>query len=103
MDVFDAILELLSHPLPMLVYGMACNLLFMLAEESKQNGEPVDWREVLGRRRYRTPLGIIASLAGALILYKTGQLSALSAFGVGYMGTDVLDRLGQAAGNRFTR
>lgn len=102
MQTFDAILMVLSHPLPMLVYGIACNLLAALIEESPK-GEPVPFREFAKSRRYRLPLGIIASIAGVLILYKTGQLTALSAFGIGYMGADVLDRIGSAAGNRFSR
>ena len=93
----------IAHPLAMLAYGMAANLLAALGEASRQQGRPINPWAFISARPYRVVLGIVAGLAGYGALISTGQLSGVAAFGVGYMGTDVLQRLADSAGAKVTR
>lgn len=95
-------IDLIAHPFAALLYGMAAQIIAGMAEASKP-GEPVAPLSYLRERPYRHALGVIAAVAGFAALADTGQLSAVSAFGVGYMGSDALAKLANAAGNRFRK
>ncbi len=95
--------DVIAHPLAMLVYGMAANLVAALAEASAAAGKPVDPRAYVRGRPYRVALGAIAGLAGYGALADTGQLTGVAAFGVGYMGSDALAKIAAAASNRFQK
>jgi len=94
--------DIIAHPLAMLIYGMAAQLLAALAEASRP-GKPVHPITYVRERPYRIALGLVAGVAGYGALASTGQLTAVAAFGVGYMGSDALQKLASAAGNRFAR
>lgn len=96
-------IEWLFHPFAMLLYGMVANMLGILEDASSQQKEPVHPVEFFRRRPYRFALGIIAGLAGYGALADTGQLTAIAAFGVGYMGVDALSKIANAASNRFKK
>jgi hypothetical protein len=98
--VIETLGAAIGHPLAMLLYGMAANLLAALAQASTK-GKPVNPIRFVAERPYRIALGVVAGLAGYGALDSTGQLTAVAAFGVGYMGTDVLQRIADAAGNRL--
>ena len=51
-------------------------------------------------RPYRTALGVCGSVAGAFVLWEMGQLTAVSALGIGYMADSGLSLLRQSTEGR---
>jgi hypothetical protein len=96
-------IEIIAHPFAMMMYGMLANFIGLLAEQSSQQDQPVNAVEYAKNRPYRLILGVIAGLAGYGALYSTEQLTAIAAFGVGYMGTDALSKISDAAKNKFSK
>jgi hypothetical protein len=96
-------IEIIAHPFAMMMYGMLANIIGQLANQSAENGGPIHPIKFVKHRPYRLILGVIAGLAGYGALYSTDQLTAISAFGVGYMGTDALSRISDAAKHRFKK
>lgn len=92
----------LAQPLAMLFYGGAAHLLSCLAEASAKQGSRVTPLAYIRNRPYRVALGLIGSLAGYGALSSTGQLTAVAAFGVGYMADNALSKIADAASNRFS-
>lgn len=95
-------IDLISHPLAMLAYGMACNLLMALQSASKPD-KPVHPVEFLRSRPYAIGLGMVASLAAFGGLHATDELGPITALGVGYAGSDILQRFADRAASRLQR
>lgn len=82
-------------PVVMVVLGLATHQLKELARisvEERGNVHPVRyWTKF----PYQTALCVVGAATGYFALLETGQLSGLTAFGVGYMSNSVADILGK--------
>lgn len=95
--------EIFTSPQAMLIYGLLTHFLFEFARLAAEN-EP---RNILcylfgtTRRMVQSAISIIGALAGYAALFHSGDLSPITAFGVGYMANTVPDLLGKRAGGKL--
>jgi len=61
----------------------------------------VNLRWMIMNRSYRLTLAYLGSIAGFAILYHIGDLSPLTAIGVGYLSSDVFTEAGRATAKRL--
>ncbi len=90
----------LFHPLAMLAYGLAAHGATIMAEY-RSAGEALHPCQAIRRHPWRTSLSVIGALTGYGALSTAGQITAVSAFAVGYMGSDVLKRITTGTGRKL--
>ncbi len=86
-----------------LALGLLANLLGALKAASNSAGGPVHPIAWARKRPYRLACGLVGGVAGFVVLWSTGQLTPVAAFGCGYMGSDVIDKIASANANRFAQ
>lgn len=84
-----------------LILGILANFVGCLASASKSAGGPVNPIKWIKKRPYRVAMAVIGAVAGFIVLFTTGQLTAVAAFASGYLGSDVVDKIADASENRF--
>lgn len=92
--------ELLVHPFAMLCYGLAAHFLKHMSQQ-RVSGKPITPRAYWLAHPYHSALSVVGALAGYAALIEAGQLTGLTAFGVGYMANSMADVLGQRAAGRM--
>lgn len=87
--------------LSMLILGLLSHFLKDFIKIKKDTGKMVNpltyWKE----NPYQTLLSTIGAVSGYFALMETAQLTALTAFGIGYMANSVADMLGQRSLNKI--
>lgn len=83
------------------VLGLLTHQLSILAEMSQAKGRRVGPIEYIRERPYKLSLSIIGAVIGYIILAQVGELTLLTAYGVGYMANDSIDRAGKIASMRM--
>lgn len=86
--------EFLSDPLFMLFLGLASHFLKDLIRLAAE-GNMLTLRQYWLKNPYQTVLSIIGAIVGYVALGSSGQLTALTAFGAGYMANSVADLIGK--------
>lgn len=79
----------------MLTLGLASHYLKELARITKEDGKPPHPSHYWINYPYQSILSVTGSLAGFIMLYESGQISALTAFGIGYMADSAADIIGK--------
>lgn len=81
----------------MLLYGLATHFLVELLRIINDDGDTSLKYYLWGTRKHRlqTALSVIGALVGYAALAQSGDLSGITAFGVGYMSNTVPDVLGK--------
>jgi hypothetical protein len=77
--------------------GLFTHHVTVLAEMSVAKGKRVGLREYMRTRPYKITLSITGSIIGVIALAQMGELSLLTAFGVGMASSDFADRAGRMA------
>lgn len=88
-------------PAIMLLLGLSTHLLKDLARIQIETGTPPHPIRYWSRNPYQTLICVIGAAAGYFALQETGQLTGLTAFGMGYMANSVADILGKRATERL--
>jgi len=80
----------------MLIYGMSSHFLKKLMQFriEQGNGSTNCPSQYFRHYPYQSALSVIGALAGYATLSSTGELSLLTAFGVGYMADSAADAIG---------
>lgn len=91
--MLDQAVEIIAHPLILLVFGILLNLLAVLMDESKKAGKPVHPIQHFKGKPYRTALAIVAAFSGYGALASQAPVDPITALVLGYAGSDVLNRL----------
>lgn len=73
----------------MLILGIMIHQLLTMAKETKAQGKVVKLREHYKAHPYSSAATILLSIAGYFMLGSLGQLSHITALGIGYMGDSV--------------
>ncbi len=81
--------------------GLLAHLLAVLAEMSHAAGKIVTPLEYIKKRPYKLSLAIIGAIVGYAALEQMGELTQLTAFGIGYMANDSIDRMGKITASRM--
>ncbi len=81
--------------------GWASHHLSVLAEMSQSAGEIISPVAYAKRRPYKLALSIIGTVIGYAILYELGEVTALTAIGVGYMADSSVDRFGKITARKL--
>lgn len=81
----------------MIVLGLMTHFLKDLIRIKNETGSPPNLIKYWKDNPYQTLLSIVSGAAGYFALMETGQLTALTAFGIGYMANSVADVLGKRA------
>ena len=92
--------DLLIHPLAMLLYGLATHFLKDMARLA-QEGTRLTLSAYWMRHPYQSGICLIGALAGYAALAEAGHLTAITAFGAGYMANSVADIIGKRAGEKL--
>ena len=77
--------------------GLFTHHVTVLAEMSVQTGKRVGLRQYTRTRPYKITLSITGSIIGVIALAQMGELTLLTAFGVGMASSDFADRAGRMA------
>lgn len=85
----------------MVVLGLLTHFLKDLIRIKQENGVPPNIIEYWKANPYQTLLCVVGACAGYFALLETGQLTALTAFGIGYMANSVADVIGKRALNKI--
>lgn len=79
----------------MLLMGLAAHFIKDMARIRKETGRLITPRDYWLMYPYQSLLCIIGAVAGYLIMYETGQLSGVNAFGIGYLANSIADIIGK--------
>lgn len=79
------------------VLGLFTHHFAVLAEMSSAKGKKVKLSEYTKLRPYKVSLSITGSIVGFIALAQMGELTLLTAFGIGMACSDVADRAGRIA------
>ena len=87
----------------MLFYGLATHFLVELSRliADKEQTRIVCYLFGTVKRRVQTSISVIGALVGYAALAHSGDLSPITAFGVGYMANTVPDLIGKRAGGKL--
>lgn len=85
----------------MVILGLLTHFLKDLIRIKQEEGAPPNIIKYWKDNPYQTLLSIVGALSGYFALLETGQLTALTAFGIGYMANSVADVLGKRALNKI--
>ena len=77
--------------------GLLSHLIAVLSEMSKARGELVTPLKYFQDRPYKAATAIISAIIGYVVLQQSGELTLLTAFGVGVAANDFSDRSGKIA------
>lgn len=75
--------------------GLIAHQLTILAEMSQAHGSLVTPYDYIKKRPYKFSLSVIGAIVGYMVLQQMGELTLLTAFGVGYIANDSIDRAGK--------
>lgn len=95
-DAFLTVLqETISHPLAMLMYGLATHFLKALAQIKSGTGNVISFRQYYLANPFQTALSFVGAFAGYGLLYGTDELTRASSFMMGYLADSAVDVIGQ--------
>ena len=77
--------------------GLFSHHIAVLAEMSSVKGKKVKFSEYIKLRPYKMSMSITGSIVGFIALAQMGELTLLTAFGIGMACSDVADRAGRIA------
>ena len=81
--------------------GLLTHQLTILAEMSQARGKMVTPFDYIKERPYKLSLSAIGAVVGYIVLMQMNELTLLTAFGVGYMANDSIDRVGKMAATKI--
>lgn len=92
----DAVTSIVAHPFAMLMYGVATHFLKKLMQHRMETGgdgmaHPIHYFK---GHPYQSLLSIVGALAGYAALSGSGELTLLTAYGMGYMADSAADTIG---------
>lgn len=93
----NALLAFVGQAWLMLIFGMVANFCTAASQAGREQGRIVWPLEFVRHRPYRITLGVLASLAAFVVLAAAGEATPGAAFGVGYAGADVVQRMADAS------
>ena len=101
--VTDDIRQILASNEAMLFYGLATHFLFEFARMLSDNDPICLIAYLFGTTKHQvqTCISVIGALVGYAALNHTGDLSPITAFGVGYMANTVPDLIGKRVGAKL--
>ena len=82
----------MTEPL-MLILGVLAHFFKALAQ-IRVNGHPINPIKYWLDHPYHSALTVIGAIVGYVALMETGQLTAINAFGIGFMANSVADVIG---------
>ena len=77
--------------------GLLTHQIGILAEMSQARGVRVSPFDYIRERPYKLSLSIIGAIIGYIVLQQSGELTLITAYGIGYMANDSIDRVGKMA------
>lgn len=77
------------------VLGLLAHQMMILAEMSQASGQVIWPQDYIRKRPYKFGLSIIGTIVGYAALMDSGQITSLTAFGVGVVANDIIDRIGK--------
>lgn len=77
------------------ILGLLTHQLTILAEMSQARNKRVTPFDYMRERPYKLSLSIIGAVIGYIVLSQMGELTLITAYGVGYMANDSIDRVGK--------
>jgi len=78
----------------LVVCGLLTHVLLDLVK-LKRDGKPVSFWQYLKDQPYQTALSVIGCVAGYIVLNSIGELTLMTAYGLGTMSNLVAEKLGQ--------
>lgn len=90
-------IEITAGQIMLTALGLFTHHVTVLAEMSMQKAKHVGLREYMRTRPYKIILSVTGSIIGVIALAQMGELSLLTAFGVGMASSDFADRAGRMA------
>lgn len=84
----------------MVVGGLLTHFLKDIIRIKKESGF-ITLKQYWAKHPYQTALAIIGAIVGFIALSSTGQLTPITAFGVGYMANSVADTIGKRSIDRI--
>ena len=81
--------------------GLLTHQLTILAEMSQSRKTRVTPFDYMRERPYKLSLSIIGAIIGYIVLQQMGELTLITAYGVGYMANDSIDRVGKMTSMRI--
>lgn len=101
--VTQTIGEILASNEAMLIYGLATHFLFEFARMLSDDDPRclLDYLFGTTKHQVQTAISVIGALVGYAALSHTGDLSPITAFGVGYMANTVPDLIGKRVGGKL--
>lgn len=93
----DTLLSFLAEPFVVLCVGMVCSFCAAASQASIEKGRVVWPVEFVRNRPYRVVMGVLASVAVFAMMAAAGEATPFAAFGIGYAGSDLLQRMADAA------
>ena len=85
----------------MMLYGLATHFLKDLARIKAEEGRLMSPCGYFADYPYQTLLATVGALAGLGALHTTGELTAITAFGSGYMANSMADVIGKRSMERL--
>lgn len=95
------VLDLIAFPPAMLLYGLLTHFLKDMARIKAETGALMHPGDYVAEFPVQTALALVGALAGLGALHTTGELTAVTAYGVGYMANSVADIIGKRSLDRL--
>lgn len=86
--------------LAMALLGLAAHFLKDMARIKRDEGRILTLKAYWAEHPNQTGLSLIGVAVGVVVLWQTGELSPLSAFGAGYMANSMADVLGKRSAGK---
>lgn len=93
-----SVLMLLQDPFIMLVLGLLTHFLADMMRIRKEEGRFITLRQYWAAYPLQTAICVIGGMVGLVALDSAGELTALNAFGLGYISNSIADKVGKRAG-----
>ena len=94
-ELYNNFYMIVSHAFVLLWFGVMVHFLKELINVKKSTGTAVTFHQYWIGNKYQSILCIIGALVGYVFLQQTNQLTAISAFGIGYMADSIPDLIGK--------
>lgn len=88
-------MAMITSPEFLCCLGLIAHQLSILAEMSQADGKMITPLAYIKRRPYKFSLSVIGAIVGYVVLLQLGELTPITAFGVGYIANDSIDRVGK--------
>lgn len=92
----DKALSIVTHPhftfVIMMMLGGVVHLLGTLMEHSEELGRRMTIKQYRKKHPYQLIFGLVAAITCYLVVWKMGELNAVSALACGYMGDSLIKK-----------